>query len=243
MSTTIDRQPGATQTRDERSTVREVGSVPAPQLYRTGGLAVVVGAAAFIVYIVARSAITAGVDQVAAARDGLWVPINTLGFLAAALVLLGLPAIYLGITRRAGVLGLAGLALIALSWMFFGLFLSLYGALVEPWLADKAPSLLAASAPIPTGFVVAFVAGLVAGAAGGILFAIPFIRGQVQPRWVGYVVLISAVWALAGDLVAPSGPSSNLAVNLLSNLGPVLLLIALGYLGFRLWSQPDLAAR
>jgi hypothetical protein len=38
-------------------------------------------------------------------------------------------------------------------------------------------------------------------------------------------------------VVAPGGPASNLAVNLLSNLGPVLLLIGLGYLGFRAWAE------
>jgi hypothetical protein len=43
---------------------------------------------------------------------------------------------------------------------------------------------------------------------------------------------------LVGNFViAPSGPASNLAVNLLSNLGPVLLLIGLGYLGFRAWAE------
>jgi hypothetical protein len=38
-------------------------------------------------------------------------------------------------------------------------------------------------------------------------------------------------------VIAPDGPASNLAVNLLSNLGPVLLLIGLGYLGFRAWAD------
>jgi hypothetical protein len=43
---------------------------------------------------------------------------------------------------------------------------------------------------------------------------------------------------LVGNFViAPGGPASNLAVNLLSNLGPVLLLIGLGYLGSRAWSE------
>jgi hypothetical protein len=51
---------------------------------------------------------------------------------------------------------------------------------------------------------------------------------------VGYVLPASALWVLVGSFViAPDGPASNLAVNLLSNLGPVLLLIGLGYLGFR----------
>jgi hypothetical protein len=42
---------------------------------------------------------------------------------------------------------------------------------------------------------------------------------------------------MAGNLMAPSGPASNLVINLLSNLGPVLLMVALGDLGFRLWAE------
>jgi len=116
----------------------------------------------------------------------------------------------------------------------FGLFLSLYGALVLPWLADQAPRLVAASAPTPLGFVVAFALGLLAWLVGAVLLAVPFVRRQARARWVGYLLPVSALWVLVGNFViAPGGPASNLAVNLLSNLGPVLLLIGLGYLGFR----------
>jgi hypothetical protein len=38
-------------------------------------------------------------------------------------------------------------------------------------------------------------------------------------------------------VIAPDGPASNLAVNLLSNLGPVLLLGGLGTLGYRAWAE------
>jgi hypothetical protein len=38
-------------------------------------------------------------------------------------------------------------------------------------------------------------------------------------------------------VIAPSGPASNLAVNLASNLGPVLLLIVIGYLGHGMRSE------
>jgi hypothetical protein len=121
--------------------------------------------------------------------------------------------------------------------MFLGLFLSLYGALVAPWLADQAPSLVAASAPLPAGVVVAFGAGLLAELVGTVLLAIPFVRGRVRPRWVGYLLPAAALLTVAGVVVAPSGPAADLAVNLLSNLGPVLLMVALGALGARMWSE------
>jgi hypothetical protein len=208
------------------------------QLSGIGGLLVFVGAVAFVLHVVLRSVLTAGVDPAVSAQAGLWVPVNALGALGAALVLLGLPAVYARMAGEGGMSGLVGFALIELSWMFFGLFLSLYGALVLPWLAEQAPRLVAADAPTPEGVVVSFAVGLLAWLVGAALLAAPFVRGRARPRWVGYVLPASALWVLVGSFViAPGGPASNLAVNLLSNLGPVLLLIGLGYLGFRAWAE------
>jgi hypothetical protein len=166
------------------------------------------------------------------------VPVNALGALGAALVLLGLPAVYARMAGQGGLPGLIGFALIEVSWMFFGLFLSLYGALVLPWLADQAPRLVVADAPTPEGVVVSFAVGLLAWLVGAALLAVPFVGGRVRPRWVGYLLPASALWVAVGTLVvAPGGPASNLAVNLLSNLGSVLLLIGLGHLGFRAWAE------
>jgi hypothetical protein len=213
-------------------------TVTSRRLSRIGGLLVFVGAVAFVLHVVLRSVLTAGVDPAVAAQAGLWVPVNALGALGAALVLLGLPAVYARMAGQGGLPGLVGFALIEVSWTFFGLFLSLYGALVLPWLADQAPRLVADSSPAPLGYLVAFVLGLLAWLLGAALLAVPFVRGPARPRWVGYVLPASALWYLVGNFViAPGGPASNLAVNLLSNLGPVLLLIGLGYLGFRAWAE------
>ena len=218
--------------------VWDVGRVTGIRLTGIGGLLIFVGAVAFVLHVVLRSVLTAGVDPTVSAKAGLWVPLNALGALGAALVLLGLPAVYAPMAGWGGLPGLVGFALISAAWMFFGVFLSLYGALVLPWLADEAPRIVAASAPTPLGFVVAFALGLLAWLLGAVLLAAPFVGGRVRPRWVGYLLPASALWVLVGNFViAPSGPASNLAVNLLSNLGPVLLLIGLGYLGFRAWAE------
>jgi hypothetical protein len=212
--------------------------VTGTRLFRIGGLLVFVGAVAFALHVVLRSVLTAGVDPAVSAQAGLWVPVNALGALGAALVLLGLPAVYTRMAGEGRLHGLVGFALIEVSWMFFGLFLSLYGALVLPWLADQAPRLVAGPSPTPLGFIMAFALGLLAWLLGAVLLAVPFVRRRVRPRWVGYVLPASALWVLVGSFViAPGGPASNLAVNLLSNLGPVLLLIGLGYLGFRAWAE------
>jgi hypothetical protein len=218
--------------------VWDVGRVTGIRLTGIGGLLIFVGAVAFVLHVVLRSVLTAGVDPAVSAKAGLWVPLNALGALGAALVLLGLPAVYAPMAGWGGLPGLVGFALISAAWMFFGVFLSLYGALVLPWLADEAPRIVAASAPTPFGFVVAFALGLLAWLLGAVLLAAPFVGGRVRPRWVGYLLPASALWVLVGNFViAPSGSASNLAVNLLSNLGPVLLLIGLGYLGFRAWAE------
>jgi hypothetical protein len=213
-------------------------TVTGTRLSRIGGLLVFIGAGAFVLHVILRSVLTAGVDPAVSAQAGLWVPVNALGALGSALVLLGLPAVYARMAGQGGLPGLVGFALIEVSWTFFGLFLSLYGALVVPWLADQAPRLVGGSSPAPLGFVVAFALGLLVWLLGAVLLAVPFVRGPARARWVGYLLPASALWVLVGSFViAPGGPASNLAVNLLSNLGPVLLQIGLGYLGFRAWAE------
>jgi hypothetical protein len=97
--------------------------------------------------------------------------------------------------------------------------------LIEPWLAAQAPTLL--NAPLPNGVIVAFVVALVTLVAGAALLALPFLRGRASPRWVGYALPASALLTLAGEAVASGGPTSNPAINLLTNAGPALLLVAL----------------
>jgi hypothetical protein len=208
------------------------------QLLRTSGLALLVGASTFVGHVILRSVITAGPDPTAYAMHRLWVPVNGLGVLGAVLVLMGLPGACVRIAGSAGLLGVVGFALLAVAWMFFGLFLSLYGLLVLPWLAEASPSLVASSAQTPGALIASFIVGLIAWFAGALLLAIPFIQGWARPSWIGYVLVASALWQLIGNLVlAPSGPASDLAVNLLSNMGPVLLLVGLAFLGYRAWCE------
>jgi len=108
-----------------------------------------------------------------------------------------MPAMYARIAGPIGMLGLVGVVLIALEWMFFGLFLSLFSAIVLPWLADMAPPLIDGINQ-SAGLIIAFIAGLGAELAGTVLLAIPFIRGRAQPRWVGHVLVASALMTVGG---------------------------------------------
>lgn len=210
------------------------------QFYRISGIGMFIGGIAFVIHLVLRSLVTAGLDPATVAQQGLWAPINLLGVVGAALVLLGLPVLYAKLAGATGWLGWLGVVLIALAWMFFGLFLSLYSLLVAPWLADQAPAL--AAAPLPAGILIAYITALVAEVVGSVLLAIPFLRGRVQPRWVGYLLPGAAILTVLGNLIAPTGPASNLSINLLSNLGPMLFMGTLACLGYWLWSV-DASAR
>lgn len=210
------------------------------QFYRISGVGLLIGASAFLVHLVLRSFVTAGLDPVTFAQQSSWVPINLLGVVAAALVLFGLPVLCAKLAGQTSWLGLWGIGLITLAWIFFGLFLSFYSALVAPWLADQAPAL--ANAPQPAAFVTAYIVALVIELVGCVLLAIPFLRGRVQPRWVGYLLPGAALLTAAGAILAPSGPAANLAINLLSNLGPMLLMGVFICLGYWLWAE-DMPAR
>src|SRR5688572_8300199 len=197
------------------------------RLQRIAGLGLVVGALGFAAYVGLRAVVTAGGEPTVFARQLPWAAINALGLLGAIVVLLALPALYARVANATGTAGLAGVVLLAVAWLFFGVFLSFYGLLILPWLAEQAPALVAASPP-PTGFTMAFVAALLAWCVGAVLLGIPFVRGRIAPRWVGFMLLLSAVWMVIGNLVvAPRGPAESVGINLLSNLGPVLLLVAL----------------
>ena len=56
-------------------------TVTGKRLSKIGGLLVFVGAVAFVLHIVLRSVLTAGVDPAVSAQAGLWVPVNVLGAL------------------------------------------------------------------------------------------------------------------------------------------------------------------
>ena len=212
------------------------GTVERTRLSGIGGLLVFSGAIVYVAHVIWRSVLTAGLGPTDSAQAGLWVPVNALGALGALLVLVGWPAVSTRTVASRTPWSLIGFALIEVSWAFFGVFLSLHGALIQPWMAKEAPELITGSSSTSLGIVVAFAVGIAAWFLGATLVTIPMVREATGERWVGYLLLASAMWFLVGSFViAPDGPASNLLANLLSNLGPVLLLIALGWLGLRSW--------
>jgi hypothetical protein len=101
---------------------------------------------------------------------------------------------------------------------------------------DKAPSLVTGSSAGPPSFFIFFITGTVIQVLGTALVSIPFLRGRLQPRWVGIAFVAAAIMAVVGFFLnGPNGPS-NPVISLLSNVSPILLLVALTYLGYETWS-------
>jgi Flp pilus assembly protein protease CpaA len=65
---------------------------------------------------------------------------------------------------------------------------------------------------------------------GNILMAIPVLRRRVSPRWIGFVLIGSAVMSVVYLAAALTPP--NVVVSLVGGLGPILLCVALGCLGY-----------
>jgi hypothetical protein len=207
---------------------------------RLSGFALVSGAIGFIVHLVARSILTAaaGGSTASFATSSAWVPINAIGAIGAALVIFGLSGLYATLAQIPDRPGLFGSILIGVAWLVLGVFLSLYSMIVLPWLAATVPDSVDGINSNPA-MIVTFGVGLIAELAGTILLAISLAGRQSQSRWIGYVLVASALMLVGGDLViAPGGPSPNVAINLISNLGPILLMVAVAALGCQL-SWPE----
>jgi hypothetical protein len=206
---------------------------------KLSGLAVVSGAVVVFVTALLGALLFVGNDPSAYANDGLYVPVNVLGFLGFAVLLVGFPAIFVAWEGKVGALGVIGLCLIFLTGLMFGVFFTLMAAVLIPYLTQHAPNLLKGSNGPPALFVF-FIAGSLAQVVGCVLLAIQILRGLASQRWVGVVLVLSAVMQVVSFFTG--GSSSNVLQSLISNLGELLILVALAGIGYELWSQTPAAA-
>jgi hypothetical protein len=139
----------------------------------------------------------------------------------------GFSGIFADLANSHDLPGLLGSVLIAHAWMVLGIFLSLYSLIVLPWLAATLPAQIDGPNSNPP-MVVTFGVGLIAELVGTLLLAISLIRRAAEPAWIGYVLLASALMLVLGDgVIAPGGPATNIAVNLVSSMGPIFLMLGL----------------
>lgn len=206
------------------------------QLFKLCGWCLFVGAVISAIGNVGTSVMFPDNHNLAAFTHPLFVPLNLLAVVGTVIILIGLPGLYLRHARQLAAIGLAGLMLIFLTGILFGVFLSLVQVVVLPYLAAEAPTL--ATGDGPPAFFPLFLLGLACQVIGSVLFALPIVRGAALPRWLGYLLVLSALLAVAGFLV--NGPDSAptalaIAINVLS---PVLLFVVLGWFGFDLLNAP-----
>ena len=202
------------------------------EAFRLAGLALMVGAVLSFVGTLLNTLLFPGNDPTTYAGNSLFVPVNLLGALGAAFLLLGLPVLYLSRPEGWGVLGLIGFILIFAVGLMFGVFFDLLGALFVPYLVQHAPDTLKGNGP--PAFFPYFIAGTLFEVVGMLLLAVPIVRGVIAERWVGYVLLAAAVLSVVGFFIGGNGPSNPL-IALIGNLGTPLLFVALGWLGYMLW--------
>jgi hypothetical protein len=118
--------------------------------------------------------------------------------------------------------------------IMIGVFANLWGAMVEPWLTTRAPTL--ANGFGPPAFFAFFNVEELALVVGSVLLAIPMLRGRVSPRWPAFALLLSvAVGVVTFFFVVDA---ATLAASVADAVPHVLLLIALAGLGYQAWSKP-----
>ena|SRR6266700_2201020 len=201
-------------------------------LYRTSGIALLLGAVLAIIGNVLGTILFPGNDP-HQYSNALWLIVMLLSFIGSLVLLLGLPAVCVRQAERAGWLGLIGFVLTMIGGFLFTGF-SLIPLLVLPWLAQTAPKLAASSGP-PSFFVFFLVASLVF-VVGGILLGIAIMRARILPRWAGALILVGAVLNLV------SFPLSGAISNILGTVAFVLFAVGIGWIGSTLMSTGSMEA-
>ncbi len=133
------------------------------EAFRLAGLALMVGAVLAFVGSLLNTFLFTGNDPTPYAGNPLFVPVNILSALGSALLLLGLPVLYLSRPEGWGVLGLIGFVLVFATGLMFGIFFSLMSALLLPYLVQHAPDTVKGNGP--PAFFPFFIAGTGSGLA------------------------------------------------------------------------------
>ena len=182
-------------------------------LSRASGLALLLGAALFIVGSLLSLA--------GAPLTPLWLVATGVWMSGMVLVLLGLPGIVARQAARAGWLGFVGFLLTFLGWFLLTGFFVVDDLIMSPWLDALAPHVYAQWFVNPAVGVSILVANSLLGG-GGVLLGMATMRAGVFPRWAGLLLILGLV-SLGGFVI---GILTSVAVGLLS--------LGLGWMGYAL---------
>jgi len=203
-------------------------------LYRLSGISLLLGAVASVI----AGSMTLFFDSSLSASPGtiqspLWSTYWSLVFVAAVLLLMGLPALYLRqAERRGGLLGLIAVFLVVLGG-FLGIAITAYFVSIMPSLAAQAPDLI--NAGFESSLALFGIGATALGVIGPLLLGIAVIQAKVFPPLVGILLMIAAV-------LSPSTVFSGMLFTLLGLVGTVSAAIAYGWVGTILTQQKAIGA-
>jgi hypothetical protein len=202
-------------------------------LFRLSGIVLLLGAAVSVIAglmtLFFDSSLSASPSTI---QSPLWSTYWSLVFVALALVLMGLPALYLRQAGgRGGLLGLIAVFLVVLG-SFLGMAITAYSVSIMPLLAAKAPNLI--NAGYESSLALFGIGATAFGIIGPILLGIAVIRAKVFPSFIGILLIVAAV-------LSPSTEFSGLLFTLLGLVGTIAAAIAYGWVGMILTQQQNVA--
>jgi hypothetical protein len=196
-------------------------------LYRASGLALLLGAVLGIIGNILTTTFFSG-DNPHQFLTPLYMVVTLVSLIGEVLLLLGLPGICARQAQRAGWSGFIGVILTFLGGFILTSF-SVVELIIQPWLAQIAPQLIAGNGP-PAFFAFFLVAGILF-ALGSILLGIAVMRASILPRWAGLLLLVGAVINVA-DV-----PLSGTTGAIVASVAFVLFAMGLGWMGYALMME------
>lgn len=174
-------------------------------------------------------------DVLASVTTSAWAIITSLKLAMCFLFLIGIAGLYVRQAEQAGWLGLAGFALFSISWALQSGFV-FAEVFILPSLATAAPQFIDSYLGIVNGHSGEMTIGALVPAyylvgifymLGGLVFGIATIRAGVLPRWPAVLLAVTAVVTRAAVLL----PHAQ------QRFAAVPMGVALGWLGYALWSE------
>lgn len=204
-------------------------TITASRLIRWSGLAAIAGGLIF-----------AGIqpihppDYLASVTTGTWATFMYLKLAMCLFFLIGITGIYSRQVDRAGWLGLAGFALLIVTWFLQSVFIFTEGFIL-PIAAGVAPQLVESFLTLANGTKATMDIGPAAavyGVAGlcymlgGLLFGIATVRAGILPKWAAILLAVAAVLT----------PAAALLPHELQRLAGIPVGLTIAWLGYGVWS-------
>ncbi len=186
---------------------------------RWGGLALLAGGA--------LGAIGLAVQSLESPASSLWIPTTVFALFGLVLILLGFPVAYAVLARATGGLGLVGYVFLFVSGLISGIGATVL-SLVVPYLAQNIPGFTTTAALPPVIANYFAIAGIIR-LIGGVVFGAAVVRAGTPERYAGMLLILAAIIGLVGGIFT--------SVPHLVDLSRVLLVIALGWMGWTLMTR------